>query len=704
MAKQNFIKRIISSPLVQTFLIYLSGGWIALEMSDYFIRKYDLNEKISDFLSIILLIGLPIAIFLAWYLSREKIEKKKVVPDTASDKKPPGLFRYMKKRPWFSIPVLVVIVLLMLTGVRYIHLQRKIKWATEEALPQMEMCLHDWNIRSAFQMRQKVKKYIPDDPEFLSLDSEITTSFTVLTDPEGVEVFYKEYSDVEGEWEFLGITPIERIDMPNRTMYRWKLEKMGYEVVYAVLPTNNDTLSRIMHETGKIPDGMVYVEGISEQTARDYLAKDKYGFFIDKYEVTNKQFKEFIDRRGYQNRDFWQNEFILNSETISFEEAMDHFTDATGRPGPSTWEAGDFPDGRDDYPVNGISWYEAAAYAVYAGKSLPTKNHWRSAAGLEMGSFGMFYGSCLIPLSNMKGTGPDPVGSNEGLNCFGTYDMFGNVREWCWNESPAGKIIQGGAWNDVSYMSWRESHLPAFNRSAKNGFRCVYYLDKERIPKEAFLPIETEQEVDYRLEEPVSKIEFQIYSRQFLYDKKELNSKLENRVETPTDWILEKVSFDAAYEKDRMIAYLFLPKESVPPFQTIIYFPGIGALSSTSIIERDFQNLNYIIKNGRAVMYPIYIGTYERKDNSCYPVPAGQSHQFSECTVKSIKDFSRSIDYLETREEIDTARLAFLGDSWGGYMGTIIPAVEDRIKLSILLRGGWGRGRDYHPKLTASII
>ena len=74
MAQKNIIKRIISNPLVQTILIYVSGGWIALEMTDYFINKYGLNDRISDVLSIILLIGLPIALFLSWYLSRENTE------------------------------------------------------------------------------------------------------------------------------------------------------------------------------------------------------------------------------------------------------------------------------------------------------------------------------------------------------------------------------------------------------------------------------------------------------------------------------------------------------------------------------------------------------------------------------------------------------------------------------------------------------
>jgi len=66
------IKRVISSPLIQTFLIYVSGGWIALEITDYIINHYGLIERVRDVLSVILLVGLPIAIFIAWYLSREK--------------------------------------------------------------------------------------------------------------------------------------------------------------------------------------------------------------------------------------------------------------------------------------------------------------------------------------------------------------------------------------------------------------------------------------------------------------------------------------------------------------------------------------------------------------------------------------------------------------------------------------------------------
>jgi len=69
-----------------------------------------------------------------------------------------------------------------------------------------------------------------------------------------------------------------------------------------------------------------------------------------------------------------------------------------------------------------------------------------------------------------------------------------------------------------------------------------------------------------------------------------------------------------------------------------------------------------------------------------------QSHQFSERLIKQVKDFSRSIDYLETRSDIDNRKLGFYGHSWGGAMGAIIPAIEERLAVNILVTGGfWGR-------------
>ena len=87
-------------------------------------------------------------------------------------------------------------------------------------------------------------------------------------------------------------------------------------------------------------------------------------FDIDRFEVTNRQFKEFVDKGGYRNRVFWTEPMIDNGRTLSWEAAMARFVDPTGRPGPSTWQAGSYAEGHAEDPVTGVSWYEAAAYAA----------------------------------------------------------------------------------------------------------------------------------------------------------------------------------------------------------------------------------------------------------------------------------------------------------------------------------------------------
>ena len=112
MADKKNINRIISNPLVQTGLVYISAAWIVLEITEYFINNYNLTDRFRNILLIIMIIGLPVAIFLTWYFSRDK-EKK--------EGKEKGLIRIVLKRPWFSIPGILVILLLMFSAVRFVY-------------------------------------------------------------------------------------------------------------------------------------------------------------------------------------------------------------------------------------------------------------------------------------------------------------------------------------------------------------------------------------------------------------------------------------------------------------------------------------------------------------------------------------------------------------------------------------------------------
>jgi eukaryotic-like serine/threonine-protein kinase len=604
--------------------------------------------------------------------SKKESRAKKIKPEKT------GRFPHLKKsRIWISGISLMV---LLGVGIAMLSRQARIKWAKEEALTEIEQLINKGNIIDAYNLVQKAEKYIADDPKFKELSSLTSSECTITTDPPGADVFIREYSDVNGKWKKLGTTPIDSIQIPGGHSY-WitssvfltRIKKPGYEEVLAVTSTLRSPLTRKLFKTGEIPPGMVYV--------------DLWGFrfFIDRYEVTNKQFKEFVDQGGYSNPIYWKNEFRKDGKVIPRNEAMAFFVDNTGRPGPFTWEAADYPDGQDDYPVSGVSWYEAAAYAEYAGKSLPASDHWGSAEG------GLYWtlSHKIIPLSNFKGKGPEPVGKNNGITFFGCYDMAGNVREWCWNESPAGHIIRGGAWNDATYLFSDLSQLPSFDRSPKNGFRCVRYINKENFSASVFQQVLYNEEKDYSAKKPVPEDIFKIYKNQFLYDSTDLKALTEEKINKYEDWTIEKISFNAAYGKERVIAYLFLPRNVSPPFHTLIYFPGKNTLSETDLIKSEDTKwqIDYLIKSGIAVMCPVYKGTFERIDPNDPPVDTG--HKGTEWMIKWVKDFSRSVDYLETRPDIDHARLGFYGRSMGGVMGGIIPAIEKRLAVNIIIIGGF---------------
>ena len=615
----------------------------------------------------------------------------------------PTLVERLKRR---ALPISAVaaaaVAFASVFAVRH-HLDRQadFRWAKDVALPQIRNLIdNEWrDYTEAYALAAKVEEVVPEDEELRAIFGKISLDIDIDSEPPGADVFVKEYARPEAEWTRLGRTPIEKVRVPVG-IFRWKFEKGGYEPVLATASSwdislsNADLLlpnhlSRTLDASGEIPPGMVRVSG----------AETPHGtvpdFFIDRYEVTNAEFLKFVTAGGYKERKYWKHEFVHEGRVLDWDEAMGLFVDQTGRPGPAHWLAGTYPDGQGDYPVS-VSWYEADAYAEFMGRSLPTGTHWGIARGEysplirfpQLGGYAVF-----APFSNLGTDGPVPVGSLPGITAFGAYDLAGNVREWCSNDAPQGKLVRGGAWSDNPYRFAALSQAPPMLRGAEYGFRTVLYPGGEE-PQAAFaeVPITTPGNVyEY---EVVSDEVFDIFRRQFDYDSVALDTRQVSPNREGETYTLERVSVATPYDEERMIINLFLPKNANPPYQSVIYFPGSASLFQTSSENLDEYHefpifLSFLVRNGRAVIYPVYQGTFERQGDE-YALRHADfgSHAHSRYLVELVKDFRRTIDYLETRDDIDTERLAYYGMSWGAMLGVIIPAVERRLATVIMLAGG----------------
>jgi len=130
----------------------------------------------------------------------------------------------------------------------------------------------------------------------------------------------------------------------------------------------------------------------------------------------------------------------------------------------------------------------------------------------------------------------------------------------------------------------------------------------------------------------------------------------------------QKITFDAAYDGERMSSYLYLPNNADPPYQTVMYFPGAGATYSDHfdpVEAAALSRVDFVLKCGRALLYPVLKGTYDRNDGLNNTSP-DRTARYRDYVIKWVKDIIRSLDYLEIREDIDTSALAYFGFSWGG--------------------------------------
>ena len=245
-----------------------------------------------------------------------------------------------------------------------------------------------------------------------------------------------------------------------------------------------------------IPEGMVLIpagefemgSGTGKANERPVHTVYLDAFYMDTHEITNAQYKAFIDENPE-----WQKDNI----------AAEYHDGVYLR----LWDGNTYPEGKANHPVIYVSWYAAMAYAEWAGKRLPTEAEWEKAArGGLTGKLYPWGDTYEATHANYGRYHNEPIAVGQyPPNGYGLYDMAGNVSEWCLDEYdpdfyaassrenpfPNGtieaiiddfknvkdknRVLRGGCWSDnglflrVAYRDWGPQHYSSVFR----GFRCV---------------------------------------------------------------------------------------------------------------------------------------------------------------------------------------------------------------------------------------
>jgi formylglycine-generating enzyme required for sulfatase activity/predicted esterase len=564
------------------------------------------------------------------------------------------------------------------------------------------------------------------DPMRSEYAERVVVPGTLKVEGEGIAVSFKPYGRDDVDWIPLGTTPFDGPTPLPRGELHFKLEAPGFDTQQVVAKNPGPLLQNGFYlanagrdrftqqpvrlkPTGEVPAGWVeipssdqpfFLTGWSRNILGFDIVRNTARFYVSKFEVTNAQYKEFVSAGGYSDESYWDGlEFLTETgETLSFAEAMEIFVDETGRPGPSTWALSSFAEGEADLPVTGLSWYEAAAYARFRNLSLPTIYQWaRYAHGPIEGLYPI--ASAIEQQSNFSQKSLISATSETGVGPWGTYNTAGNAREWVWNLAGDLGLIQGSQWQ--SYGNYSQIiTAPRMNRQETNGVRLVQNLASEPYDEGLLAPIDVIYDDPFVSREPVSDEAFKLMRLQFNAPRREPLKVSTERVEETELWTVDEHSLQYS-ENETFVVYVFQPNSGKTPYQTIIYGPPGNAMRSlpNRVVLDLLPNFSYLLRSGRAVVVPIWAGSYERYEASEVDVDLRVA-QDRRAALTWYRDAVDTVNYVETLPGLDSGKLAYIGYSYGAAVyGQLVMAMEGRLKTGIFVSGGLVHSRPLNPFL-----
>ncbi len=328
----------------------------------------------------------------------------------------------------------------------------------------------------------EIQSVDPPNGTTISIDSSITVTFNLP--PENLTVSHGEVTHNEETVTITGPFSVGKLELE----LNW--DGGNRRIIYTV-----ETDADIPEGMELIPEGEFQLGSVSGEAGSVQQKGNTVNinaFYIDKYEVTNAQYKEFVDANPDWNKDNISQRFHDGNYLVN-------------------WTDNSFPNGKADHPVIYVSWYGASAYAQWVNKRLPTEAEWEKAArgGLEGQRYpwGNTIDDSKVNYSlNVGITGSTTPVGDYPPNGYELYDMIGNVLEWCLdeydkdyyndpqNDNPfsgngsieevannyksinSSRSLRGGSWVQSGQpritITYRRGNDPA-NTSHLTGFRCA---------------------------------------------------------------------------------------------------------------------------------------------------------------------------------------------------------------------------------------
>jgi len=324
---------------------YVVAAWVITEVISLVLEIYESPDSVIRVIVALLALGLPFAMVFAWAfevtpegLKREsEVDRSRsITPQTA------------KRLDLLTIGMVVVAVGLFSVD-RFLPdqfrdapvavvddaLTDRVRWATQQLL-EIDRLRDLGDNGSAFALATEVEPLLSEDTSGEDLWAGFSWSSDIKSDPSGAEVFRQPMDAAEDEWESLGTTPLKTVRFAEGEGYRLRFELEGHrrvELLQTAIRQFDDLgAPRVkpirLDPVDVLPEEMVRIPGFT------YDLVDYADFFMDRFEVTNREYERFVAVAGYETQAHWIQNFVRDGKAVPWEEAVSEFVDRTGRPGP----------------------------------------------------------------------------------------------------------------------------------------------------------------------------------------------------------------------------------------------------------------------------------------------------------------------------------------------------------------------------------